>query len=115
MTDKVEQILKNLLQKSITVTVKGKTVKKGKLIIFRTIGCFVRLEILNGTKQEHVEMPFPFQVSNNPQSTEYFFDYRLETLADGDEIMLATLRSQVQIKESKYYDRVLTISVNNES
>lgn len=113
MTDKVEQILKSLLQKHITISVKGKTVKKGQLLIFRPVGCFIRLETLNGIKREHVEIPFPFETFGTNDN--FQFDYRLDTLADGDEEVLALLRKQVQVKESKFYDRVLTIAVTHES
>lgn len=113
MIDRIENILKSLLQTHISVSVKNKTIKKGRLIIFRTVGCFIRLELLNGTKREHVEIPFPYAVEGTPEDHQIFFDYRLATLADGDEETLTLLQTQRQVRDSKYYDRILTIAIND--
>lgn len=111
MIDRIEDILKGLLQKQITITIKNKTVKRGQLIIFRHVGCFIRLELSNGAKREHVEIPFPYAVEGD--DNQIFFDYRLATLADGDDATLKLLQTQRQIRDSKYYDRILTIAINN--
>ena len=111
ITNNIDKIFKSLLQKNIIITVKNKTVKKGKLIIFSHVGCFVRLELLNGIKKEHVEIPSPFAIYSKDNNI--YFDYRLSTLSDGDSQVLGLLQSIQQIRDSKYYDRVLTININN--
>lgn len=113
MIDRIEDILKSLLQKQISITIKNKTVKRGRLIIFRHVGCFIRLELFNGTKREHIEIPFPYAVDVAPTADQIFFDYRLRTLADGDETTLELLQAQRQVRDSKYYDRILTIAIND--
>lgn len=111
MIDQIEEILKSLLLKEISVSIKNKVVKRGRLIIFRHVGCFIRLELFNGTKKEHIEVPFPYAVEES--DNQIFFDYRLATLADGDEQTLSLLQAVNQVRDSKYYDRILTIAINN--
>ena len=113
MIDRIENTLKHLLQQDISILIKNKVVKHGKLVIFRHVGCFIRLELMNGVKPEHIEMPIPYAVGSSPEDTNIYFDYRLITLADGDLDTLKLLQSQAQIRDSKYYDRILTIAINN--
>jgi hypothetical protein len=111
MIDHIEEILKSLLQKNIEIVLKNKTIKRGRLIIFRHIGCFIRLEIQTATKQDHIEIPFPYVIESKPGLQQFIFDYRLISLADGDMCTFKMLQNQKQVRENKYYDRILTINV----
>lgn len=111
MIDHIEDIFKSLLQKNIEIVLKNKTIKRGRLIIFRHIGCFIRLEIQTATKQDHIEIPFPYVVESKLDMQQFIFDYRMISLADGDMNTFKLLQNQKQINDNKYYDRVLTINI----
>jgi hypothetical protein len=110
MNDQIDNLLKGILQKTIALTIRGKTLKRGRLVIFGYVGNYVVFDLLNGVKKERVEVPMPFAL--DIKDSTIIFDYRFVTLADGDMETLGLLKSQKPVKDSKFYDTMLNIEVH---
>lgn len=108
MIDKIDNLLKPFLQKNVVFSTKNKNYKNGKLLLYKLSGNYLSFIVVNDKKRETFEIPFPYaaDITNN----KIIFDYRLDTLAENDYELLITLRGVSKVKNSKFYDSVLTIS-----
>jgi len=108
MTDNIDNLLKPLLQKEVTFNFKHKTYKSGKLLLYKLSGNYLSFMLVNEKKKETFEIPFPYSAEENKGKVN--FDYRLETLAENDFDLLIALKGVTKVKNSRFYDSVLTIS-----
>ena len=108
MTDKIDNLIKPLLQREVTFNFKHKTYKSGKLLLYKLSGNYLSFILVNEKKRETFEIPFPYSAFE--EENKVFFDYRLETLAENDFDLLIALKGVTKVKNSRFYDSVLTIS-----
>ena len=108
MTDKIDNLIKPLLQKEVTFNFRHKTYKSGKLLLYKLSGNYLSFIVVNEKKRETFEIPFPYSVEAVGEKIQ--FDYRLETLAENDFDLLIALKGVTKVKNSRFYDSVLTIS-----
>ena len=109
MTDIIDTLLKPLLQRDIIFSFKQKNYKSGKLLLYKLSGNYMSFIVVNEKKRETFEIPFPY--SAYLEKSKVHFDYKLETLAENDFDLLIVLKGVNKIKNSRFYDSVLTISV----
>ena len=76
-----EQFFVNTLQKPIALSVKGKTFKRGRLLLFRRAHYYIQLslETLRNSR-ENVDIPIPFNVECYEKEGLMYFDYRVGSL-----------------------------------
>jgi len=108
MIEKVDNLIKPLLQRNVIFSFKHKNYKTGKLLLYKVAGNYMSFTLITEKKKETFEIPFPFSVNSTEQSIS--FDYRLETLAENDYELLITLKSITKVKNCRFYDNVLTIT-----
>jgi len=111
MLDNLDNAIKPYFLKDVIFSLKNKTYKKGKLINFRLSGCYISFIVNTEKKRETFEIPFPFALEE--KNNQIVFDYRLETLAEQDFELLINLKSTSKVKNSKFYNSVLTINKLN--
>lgn len=108
----LETCCKALLQKNITLELRNKTYKQGKLLIFQQKNFYLTfiLETLK-SKNEKVEIPIPFDVENHMDDGLVYFDYRIKTLSKFcPEIETNLLIFPNKSKSNKFLDTILTIN-----
>ncbi len=108
MIEKIDNLIKPLLQKNVVFCFKRKNYKTGKLLLYKVAGNYMSFTLITEKKKETFEIPFPFSVNADNQNIN--FDYRLETLAENDYELLITLKSITKIKNCRFYDNILTIT-----
>jgi hypothetical protein len=110
----IEKACKFLLQKNITLELKNKTYKQGKLIIFYQTNFYITL-ILNTAKKEKekIDIPIPYGVEFYGDENLIYFDYRIKALSKhAPEIETNLLVYPKKIKNNKFWDTILLISTN---
>jgi len=113
LTERIEEQLKQFLQKDIQVVVKDRKLYNGKLLLYRIDGFYIQLifapsiTALNNSPVS-VEIPYPFNIIEGAKKLS--FDYRLEALAEKDFNLLFTLQSISKKRESKFYNSTLEIA-----
>ena len=108
---KLEEYCKFLLQKNITIEIKNKTYKQGKLLIFHQKNFYITF-ILNSSKKEKekIEIPIPDDVEFHKDEGLIYFDYRLKTLAKfSPEIETYLLIYPKKVAANKFWDTIITI------
>jgi hypothetical protein len=108
----IEKACKFLLQKNITLELKNKTYKQGKLIIFYQTNFYITF-ILNTAKKEKekVDIPIPYGVEFYDDENLIYFDYRIKSLSKhAPEIETNLLVYPKKIKNNKFWDTTLLIS-----
>lgn len=76
-----ESFLLFCLQKKIQLIVGGKTLKRGRLILFKRTHYFIQLCLLNDKgARENIEIPIPFNHEEYIADGVMYFDYRLSSL-----------------------------------
>jgi hypothetical protein len=108
MFEQIDNSLKVLFQKEITITLRNKPYKKGRLINYRFNGCYISFSLNTVKKKEVFEIPFPFTVKAVPGLVT--FDYTLHALAEQDMELEVNLKSVGPIKKCKFYNTVMTIT-----
>lgn len=103
-----EPFLLACLQNNVTFSINNKTIKKGRLLLFRRFHYFIQISLLSdkGTR-ENFDLPIPFKVENYLDEGLLYFDYRLKSLE---------VDSFPKIPEkvhSVYFDKILEMQVFN--
>ena len=111
-----EAFFTNSLQNSLLFTLGKKTIKQGRLILFRQAHFYVQLTLLSHKNvKEVLEIPIPFYVENYPLENLVYFDYRFRALA-GNDVSISQRLQKVAIKNinpSQYYNKILEIKTVN--
>lgn len=107
----IDNVLKNLLQKNIKLTVNSQIVKDGKFILF-THGYFsLNFNIFNSKKEkmELIKLPVPFDFEYYDDEGLLYFDYRIKSFTYNDKELELLINNIKKPHVSKYYDKILTI------
>lgn len=111
----LEDILTNTLQKKISLEIDGKVFKTGKLLLYTTKYFFLCLTMQTAKKsREKVEIPIPYNIETHPRDNLIYFDYRNSTLSKSNEAA-KELIDKLGTSKSKYYNKILTIEIQNDS
>ena len=109
MLENLDSYIKPYFLKDVVFTLKNKPYKKGKLLNYKLSGCYLSFIVLTTKKKETFEIPFPHAIKNTESGI--VLDYTFESLAEQDFELLVNLKSVTQVKKSKFYNTLLTISV----
>ena len=104
------------LQNNLVFTLGKKTVKQGRLILFKQAHFYIQLTLLsNKNIKEVLEIPIPFYVENYPLENLIYFDYRFRALAGNDSELSEQLQKVTikNINPSQYYNKILEIKTVN--
>ena len=109
---KLENFLKNILLRNITISTRSKVIKRGKFLLFKQNGYSVDFHIncVTPTKTKIVicNLPIPFGIRGlDLQNTE--FDYRVCTLAGSNPQILNSLLRLTPVSKNKFYDTIINI------
>ena len=99
------------LQRSLTFNLGTKTIRKGRLIIFKRSHFFIQISLLS-TKgsQETFEIPIPFKIEHHPAENLIYFDYRLNSLTGNNEELKDLILQQIKKNTpSQYFNKILEI------
>lgn len=76
-----EEFLVSWLQKPVAFSIKNKTIKKGRLLLFRRAHYFVQIAIQTSKNtRENFDVPIPFAIEHHEEEGLLYFDYRLDSL-----------------------------------
>lgn len=104
----LESIFSSLLQRDLIFSIDGKSIKRGKLILYSIKDFTITFFLQCGDEQKRYELPYPFAVTR--EKTEISLDYRLQTLAHNNDTVLIKMRSLNKKKNIKIYDSIVNIS-----
>lgn len=98
-----ELFLRDNLQKPVKFMLGNKTLKFGRLLLFRKNHFFIQLTILNDKNQkENFEIPFPFKIELYKNEGLVYFDYRVTALGVTAPFILKKV-------SSSYFNKILEI------
>jgi len=104
------------LQNNLVFTLGKKTIKQGRLILFKQAHFYIQLTLLsNKNVKEILEIPIPFYVEDYPLENLIYFDYRFRALAGNDSELSEHLQKVTikNINPSQYYNKILEIKTVN--
>jgi hypothetical protein len=110
----IEDACKFLLQKDITINIKNKTYKEGKLILFYQKNFYITFVMDTEKKsKEKIEIPIPYDIEMHKDDNLIYFDYRIKTLSKyAPEIETNLIVYPKKISGNKFWDSILFISIN---
>jgi hypothetical protein len=104
--------LQRHLQAPIKFILGQKTVKQGRLVLFKRAHYYLHITLLTSkNNKESFEIPIPYKVEEYPHEGLAYFDYRIQGLCGLDEEINSRL-AKVKIKNinpSQYYNKILEI------
>ena len=101
-----EPFLLDCLQKQVVFSIGDKTIKKGRLLLFRRVHYFIQISLMSDKNvRENFEVPIPFKVENYTEDGLLYFDYRIASLN------LKTLPKIPEKVSSTYFNKILEMSV----
>jgi hypothetical protein len=113
----LEKACKFMLQKNISLEIKNKTYKSGKLLLFYQRNFYITL-VMNTAKKEKekIEIPIPFNVELHEDDNLIYFDYRIKTLTKhAPDIETNLMVYPKKIAGNKFWDSILMINTNYEN
>jgi hypothetical protein len=110
----IEKACKFFLQKDITIDIKNKKYKQGKLLLFYQRNFYLTFVMDTEKKsKEKIEIPIPYDVEMHEEDNLVYFDYRIKTLAKhAPEIETNLIVYPKKISGNKFWDSILLISAN---
>jgi hypothetical protein len=99
------------LQNNISFNLGSKTIRKGRLIIFKRSHFFIQISLMStkGT-QETFEIPMPFKFEYHKEENLMYFDYRVKALTgNNEEIKDLIFQQTIKNSPSQYYNKILEI------
>ena len=99
------------LQNQIGFNLGSKTIRKGRLIIFKRSHFYIQISLLSSKNSiETFEVPIPFKTEYYPEENLMYFDYRLDSLVEGDEDTQDLVHYQISKNSpSHYLNKILEI------
>lgn len=109
---KLEHYLKSILLRSLNITIKNKSIKKGKLLLFRqngfTIDLYLNYITPTKTKMIICNLPIPFAIKQiDAQNT--YFDYKLMSIANNNSTIKEKIIKFSPVSKNKFYDTIVNI------
>lgn len=111
LSEKIENVLKFLLQKHIILVFDNKKYKEGKLILFKHNTFHLKLTLKNDKNNKNLEIPVPYDIIK--ENEDIVFDYRINTLSRNNRELYNTCSTLTKLGNNKYYDSILHIKVKN--
>jgi hypothetical protein len=107
--DKLERELEHLLQRKVKFTINDKITRRGKLLIYQVKDFYITFTLItaSGDKKTY-DLPYPFKVTTTLDGA--IFDYTLNTLSQGNSMMLNRLKVLTRVKKNKIYDSKVHIT-----
>lgn len=103
-----ESFLTGCLQKNVTFSINNKTLKRGRLLLFKRFHYFIQISLLSEKgARENFDVPIPFKIEAHADEGLLYFDYRLKSL-EVDYLPLITEKVA-----SVYFDKILEIQIIN--
>jgi len=111
--ENIESGLKSFFLNDVIFYINDKVIKKGKIINASIKDFFIifKIEVQKGGIKTF-EVPYPFNI--NYKNNEIVFDYKINSLVDGDAFKFCKAKNFKTKKMSKFYDCELIIRKNNE-
>jgi hypothetical protein len=101
-----EDFLIYCLQKNLHFSINNKTIKRGRLLLFRKFHYFIQIALLTEKGvRENFEIPIPFGVEFYSEDGLIYFDYRLKALE------VDSLPKIPEKVTSAYFDKILEIQI----
>jgi hypothetical protein len=101
-----EEHLISCLQKNLHFSVNNKTIKRGRLLLFRKFHYFIQIALLTERGvRENFEIPIPFGVESYSDDGLIYFDYRTKAL------QVDNLPKIPEKVNSIYFDKILEIQI----
>jgi len=107
----IEKILKLLLQKNLSLSIKNKQLKKGRLVLFKQNNYHIELTVSNNGALKKFEIPIPYNIESWEDDNLIYFDYRLITLAQNNKDIHNLITGVQKNCNNKFYDSILEISI----
>lgn len=108
-TLELNDIIKSLLQKTLTFTINDTIYKQGKLLLFKYNNYHIEFTLSDKSKkQKKIEIPIPYDVELTSNNILYF-DYKLKTLSHKNDKVLKLLKLIQRKGKSKFYDNIMEI------
>lgn len=105
-----EEQLRTWLQQNICLSINNKTIKRGRLLLYKRFHYFIQMCILTEKgHKENIDVPIPFDIDFHEDEGLMYFDYRINSLK---------LENTPRIGEknpSIYLNKILEIQVINNS
>jgi hypothetical protein len=111
-----ESFLTRTLQFPIKFTLGEKTIKQGRLVLFKRTHYYLLITLLTSRNiKESFEIPIPFKVEEYLHEGLAYFDYRLQGLGGmNNELNNKLLKAKIKnINPSQYYNKILEIQAGN--
>jgi hypothetical protein len=106
-----EKFFTENLQRCLNFNLGTKTIRKGRLIIFKRSHFFIQISLLTSKgNQETFEIPIPFKIEYHPPENLIYFDYRLNSLTGNNEELKDLILQQIKKNTpSQYFNKILEI------
>lgn len=111
-----EDFLTKHLQAPIKFVLGHKTIKQGRLILFKRTHYYIQITIQTvKSSKESFEIPIPFKTEEYVNEGLIYFDYRLSSLIGYDKDILEKVENIKfkNINPSQYYNKILEIQAKN--
>lgn len=106
--DLIEAQFNKQLQKDLLFQINGKTIKKGKLILFSMRNFYMQFYLkVNKKEHKHYELPYPFEFRHTGNTI--YLDYTLNSLTHNNPDLLYKLLGLTRYKQSKIYNSIITV------
>lgn len=106
-TPELEHLFIKLFQNEITISHKGKELRKGRLILFSIKDFYLNFKLSCNNRFQVYELPFPFDVK--VKGDEILFSYRLNDFTKKYKINPVEQALYFYSKPSKFFDSELII------
>ena len=113
----LEDLLKSLLQKTLSFQLDNKPFKIGKIILYTQKYFYISFIISTAKKkQEKLDIPIPFNFKINKNKNYILLDYRIDTLAHNNKKALELIQLKINktITKNKFFNKILKIEIINE-
>ena len=108
-----ENLLKQMLQRHLTIYNGKRVLKRGKFILFKQNNFNIDLHLITPKKQKIViySMPIPFE-SNFIDSNNILFDYKISSLGKNNPGLYEKLHKITPAKKTKFYNNEIIIEMD---
>jgi len=96
----IDEVLKQHLQKDITLSINNKKIKTGKFILYNFYDYHIEVCVIFKNKIKKILIPIPFKIEHYESENLIYFDYRIKSL-------YKTL--SLRPCDNKYYNNILEI------
>ena len=102
--------IKRFLQKEVIFCIEQKTVRKGKLMLYKTNDYYIKFTIkTNKDICKTYEVPFPYRIK--PHSSYINLSYKIEDLCAGNPHKTEFIRQSFKDVNNKLHEKNLTITI----